>query len=488
MQSWVDQLDLLIRSRTSILWVHQQEEERLIRLLGSVAQRLNQRPLLRWDFVSGLQGLPNHTGAAARQPLVALDSLQLLPQDQPAILLLLDFHRYAEDPAICRRLRNLASELRQQPHTLVISAPDPTLPRELESSVAVLALPLPAEEEIRELLAGIAMAAGSPLSGEPLELLVTSCRGLSEQRIRQLAARALARHGRLDAADLDDVLEEKRLALGRSDLLEYCPTAADPSEIGGMNQLKSWLDRRRLAFSAEAHAYGLPHPRGVLLVGPQGTGKSLTAKAIAHSWGMPLLRLDLGRLFAGLVGASEARTRDMIGTAEAMAPCILWIDEIDKGFSLDGRSDGGTGQRVLATLLTWMAEKDSPVFVMATANAIDQLPPELLRKGRFDEIFVLDLPDANERREILQLHLRKRRPSNQLPLDTLVDRTAGFSGAELEQVVLEAMLQAFSEGREFSEPDLIGAAADLVPLSRTAREQLEALQKWASEGRARPAR
>ena len=226
----------------------------------------------------------------------------------------------------------------------------------------------------------------------------------------------------------------------------------------------------------------------MLLVGPQGTGKSLTAKAIAHSWGMPLLRLDLGRLFAGLVGASEARTRDMIGTAEAMAPCILWIDEIDKGFSLDGRSDGGTGQRVLATLLTWMAEKDTPVFVMATANAIDQLPPELLRKGRFDEIFVLDLPDGSERREILELHLRKRRPQHQLPLDTLVDRTSGFSGAELEQVVLEGMLNAFSEGREFGEADLISAAADLVPLSRTAREQLEVLQQWASEGRARPAR
>ena len=258
--------------------------------------------------------------------------------------------------------------------------------------------------------------------------------------------------------------------------------------IKELKQIKTWLDRRRLAFSAEAHAYGLPHPRGVLLVGPQGTGKSLTAKAIAHSWGMPLLRLDLGRLFAGLVGASEARTRDMIGTAEAMAPCILWIDEIDKGFSLDGRSDGGTGQRVLATLLTWMAEKDTPVFVMATANAIDQLPPELLRKGRFDEIFVLDLPDGSERRDILELHLRKRRPQHQLPLETLVDRTAGFSGAELEQVVLEGMLQAFSEGREFAEPDLISAAADLVPLSRTAREQLEALQQWAREGRARPAR
>ena len=488
MSRWGEQLDLLIRSRTPILWIHQQEEERLIRLLGNACQRLGQRTLLRWDFVGGLQGLPNHQGHGARQPLVALDSLDLLAGEQPAILLLLDFHRYVEDPAICRRLRNLASELRQKPHTLVISAPDAKLPRELESSITVLPLPLPSESEIQELLAGIAQAAGSQLSGDALELLVSSCRGLSEQRIRQLAARALARHGCLDAADLDDVLEEKRLALGRSDLLEYCPTAADPSEIGGLNQLKTWLDRRRLAFSAEAHAYGLPHPRGVLLVGPQGTGKSLTAKAIAHSWGMPLLRLDLGRLFAGLVGASEARTRDMIGTAEAMAPCILWIDEIDKGFSLDGRSDGGTGQRVLATLLTWMAEKDTPVFVMATANAIDQLPPELLRKGRFDEIFVLDLPDGSERREILELHLRKRRPQHQLPLETLVDRTSGFSGAELEQVVLEGMLNAFSESREFGEADLISAAADLVPLSRTAREQLEVLQQWASEGRARPAR
>jgi SpoVK/Ycf46/Vps4 family AAA+-type ATPase len=202
---------------------------------------------------------------------------------------------------------------------------------------------------------------------------------------------------------------------------------------------------------------------------------------------LPLLRLDLGRLFAGLVGASEARSREMIRTVEAMAPCILWIDEIDKGFSLDGRSDGGTSQRVLATLLTWMAEKSSPVFVVATANAIDKLPPELLRKGRFDEIFVLDLPTAAERRQILDLHLRRRRPNYSIPLEVLVDRCAGFSGAELEQIVLDAMLMAFSEGREFGEADLITAAAELVPLSRTAREQIEALQSWAKQGRARPA-
>ena len=203
---------------------------------------------------------------------------------------------------------------------------------------------------------------------------------------------------------------------------------------------------------------------------------------------MPLLRLDVGRLFAGLVGASEARTRDMIQRAEAMAPCVLWIDEIDKGFgSADGRSDGGTSQRVLASLLTWMAEKSSAVFVVATANGVEKLPAELLRKGRFDEIFLLDLPDAQERRTILDLQLRRRRPNHQIPLDVVVDRTQEFSGAELEQVVIEAMHQAFSESREFGEADLSSAAAQLVPLSRTAREQLEQLQQWASSGRARPA-
>ncbi|MBM5814931.1 MAG: AAA family ATPase, partial [Cyanobacteria bacterium M_DeepCast_100m_m1_067] len=249
--------------------------------------------------------------------------------------------------------------------------------------------------------------------------------------------------------------------------------------------------QRHMAFSEEAMRYGLPLPRGVLLVGPQGTGKSLTAKAIAHSWAMPLLRLDVGRLFSGLVGASEARTRDMIQRAEAMAPCVLWIDEIDKGFGLgaggDSRSDGGTSQRVLGTVLTWMAEKTSAVFVVATANGVDKLPAELLRKGRFDEIFLLDLPSPAERRAILDLQLRRRRPAHAIPLDVLVDRTVGFSGAELEQTVIEAMHLAFAEQREFGEADLIAAASQVVPLSRTAREQLETLQTWASSGRARPA-
>ena len=484
---WADQLDLLIRSRAPILWVRSFEEQRVETLLQQAARRLGGRTLLRWDFIDGLRGAPNREGEAARNPMAALAVLDGLPAETGAILLLRDFHRYGDDAGVCRRLRNLASSLRLVPHTIVMTAPEWQVPLELDDCVTVLDLPLPEPGEIQRLLGSIAQASGQRLEPAVLEQLTAACHGLSEQRVRQIAARALAQRGGLGEADLAEVLEEKRQVIARSALLEYCPSEATTADIGGLDALKRWLEQRHMAFSDEAQAYGLPLPRGVLLVGPQGTGKSLTAKAIAHTWGMPLLRLDVGRLFAGLVGASEARTREMIQRAEAMAPCVLWIDEIDKGFGGSSRSDAGTSQRVLATVLTWMAEKTSAVFVVATANGVEALPPELLRKGRFDEIFLLDLPSPAERRAILDLQLRRRRPAHQIPLQVLVDRTDGFSGAELEQTVIEAMHLAFAEHREFVEADLIAAASQVVPLSRTAREQLDQLKQWASSGRARPA-
>ena len=484
--SWSDQLDLLIRARTALIWIRSNEEARVEALLKQTATRL-QHQLACWDFIDGLQGVLNVEGLGSRQPMAVLQWLRDLDSSKPTLLLVKDFHRFCDDPGIARMLRNLQQALRSTTHTLVLCSGSWSPPTDLEEALTLLDLPLPDNDELRGLLKTISFSSGSPLEPTVLEELTRAGSGLSAQRVRQVAARALARRGQLGAADLEEVLEEKRQSIARSEVLEFCVTESGTEAIGGLAALKDWLQQRHRAFSDEARRFGLPMPRGVLLVGPQGTGKSLTAKAIARSWSMPLLRLDVGRLFAGLVGASEARTRETIQRAEAMAPCVLWIDEIDKGFGGDGRSDGGTSQRVLASVLTWMAEKRSPVFVVATANGVDQLPPELLRKGRFDEIFLLDLPSTEERRSILSLHLNRRRPGLQLPLQTVISRSDGFSGAELEQTVIEAMHLAFAEGRELNETDLIRAASQLIPLSRTAREQLESLQAWASSGRARPA-
>ncbi len=487
MKNWDNHLDLLIRARTPLIWIRSGEEERVEVLLEQAAQRLAPRRLAVWDFIKGLKGVINSEGLGARQPMIVLEWLQKLESKSPTILLVKDFHRFCEDPGISRMLKNLSAQLRNKPHNIVLCSGPWTPPNDLEDSLTILDLPLPQEPEIRGLLSNIADASGTPLKGSVLEELTHACSGLTEARVRKVAARALAQRGQMGLEDLAEVLEEKRQTIARSEVLEYCVTNASPSDIGGLDALKNWLDQRHQAFSDEARNFGLPLPRGVLLVGPQGTGKSLTAKAIAHSWSMPLLRLDVGRLFAGLVGASEARTRETIQRAEAMAPCVLWIDEIDKGFGGDARSDGGTSQRVLANVLTWMAEKTSAVFVVATANGVERLPGELLRKGRFDEIFLLDLPSNEERFSILKLHIQQRRPNLDIPLGAVVDRSEGFSGAELEQTVIEGMHLAFAEKRELLETDLILAASQLVPLSRTAKEQLDSLKAWASSGRARPA-
>tara|TARA_B100002051_G_C16733569_1_gene639762 strand:- start:399 stop:1889 length:1491 start_codon:yes stop_codon:yes gene_type:complete len=483
---WSDHLDLLIRSRTPLIWIRSSEEDRVASLVEQASKRL-QRRLACWDFIEGLSGVLNTNGLGSRQPMAVLEWLQKLDANSPTVLLVKDFHRFCEDPGVARMLRNLNNSLRRSPHTLVLCCGSWTPPADLDEALTLLDLPLPDADDLRQLIGSISSSSGSSLQPSILEDLTQACSGLSEMRVRQVAARALARRGRLGPEDLEEVLEEKRQAVARSEVLEFCATESGTEAIGGLDALKHWLEQRHRAFSEEARRFGLPRPRGVLLIGPQGTGKSMTAKAIARNWSMPLLRLDVGRLFAGLVGASEARTRETIQRAEAMAPCVLWIDEIDKGFGGDGRSDGGTTQRVLASVLTWMAEKTSPVFVVATANGVDRLPPELLRKGRFDEIFLLELPSTEERLSILTLHLARRRPGVTLPLETVVSRSAGFSGAELEQTVIEAMHLAFAEGRELNETDLIRAASQLIPLSRTAHEQLEALKQWASGGRARPA-
>ncbi len=487
MQKWNEQFDLLVKSRTPLIFIRSREEDRVEELVKEATKRSSKIRLASWNYVEGLKGILNSEGIGARQPMEVLKWLQKVDSALPTILFAKDFHRFTEDAGISRMLRILCSEFRKTPHTIVLCSYDWTPSSDLDDCLTILDLPLPQENELKMLLKNIANASNSNLNKETLEELTHACSGLSEIRVRQVAAKALAQRGKLSKADLEEVLEEKRQAVARSDVLEYCETTASPSDIGGLDALKVWLNQRHAAFSDEARNFGLPLPRGVLLIGPQGTGKSLTAKAIAHSWSMPLLRLDIGRLFASLVGASEAKARETIQYAESMAPCVLWIDEIDKGFGGDARSDGGTSQRVLANLLTWMAEKKSAVFVVATANGIDRMPGELLRKGRFDEIFLLNLPTFQERFKILELHISQRRPNLNIPVETVASRTEGFSGAELEQTVIEAMHHAFSEKRELQETDLILASTQLIPLSKTAKEQLDFLKEWASSGRARPA-
>jgi SpoVK/Ycf46/Vps4 family AAA+-type ATPase len=485
---FTDELLLLLRARYPVIYIATLEEERVEQAIEIAAQNLQNRPVYVWDFVEGYQGNPNDAGTARRNPLQALEQLEKLSETSAALFVMRDFHRFLDDVAIARKLRNLARKLKSQPKSILLLAPQVNIPDDLTEVITVLEFALPTVDEIQAEVTRLLSSLGATLSAKQSDALVQSCQGLSLERIRRVLARGIAAHGTFRPEDIDLVLEEKRQTIRQTQILDFYPAKEQISDIGGLDNLKDWLLRRGSAFSEKARQYGLPFPRGLLLVGIQGTGKSLTAKAIAHHWHLPLLRLDVGRLFAGLIGESELRTRQMIQIAEALAPCVLWIDEIDKAFAgVDGRGDSGTSSRVFGTFITWMAEKTTPVFVVATANNIQSLPPELLRKGRFDEIFFVGLPSQEERRSIFQVHLSRLRAHNlqSYDLERLAYETPSFSGAEIEQAIVEAMHIGFSQDRDFTTEDILEAASQIVPLAHTAQTQVESLQAWAASGKAR---
>lgn len=482
------EFELLLRARYPIIYIPSREEERVEAAIAQCARNHGNRGVYTWDFVDGYQGNPNDQGFGRRNPLQALELVEKQPESAASVFILRDFHRFLEDVAVARKLRNLARLLKSQPKNIILLSPQLSLPDDLSEVVTVLEFPLPQRDEIRLEMERLLSTLGQSLEPRVLDDFVRSAQGLSMERIRRVLARAIATHGELQPGDVDLILEEKRQTIRQTQILDFYPATEQISDIGGLDNLKDWLLRRGGAFSERARQYGLPHPRGLLLVGIQGTGKSLTAKAIAHHWHLPLLRLDVGRLFAGLVGESESRTRQMIQLAEALAPCVLWIDEIDKAFSgADGRGDSGTTSRVFGTFITWLSEKTSAVFVVATANNIQALPPEMLRRGRFDEIFFVGLPSQEERREIFSVHLTRLRPHNlqTYDLDRLAYETPDFSGAEIEQILIEAMHLGFSQDRDFTTDDILEAASQIVPLARTAQEQIQFLQDWAAAGKAR---
>src|SRR5438067_7794687 len=383
----------------------------------------------------------------SREPAEALAAIAKLTE--PSLVVLKDFHPYFDNPAVVRGMRELAQDLKSTYTTVLLLSPVLNIPTELEKEISVLDVPLPSFRDLYQLLREIVAVvkqgnkARIELNREQAEALIKAAQGLTLSEAENAFAKAIANDGVLDKDDIRLVLDEKRQVIRKSGLLEFVGVETEIGHVGGLDELKGWLTGRNGAFSEPARKFGLPAPKGLLLLGVQGCGKSLTAKAIASAWALPLLRLDLGRIFSSLIGSSEENLRRAIRVAENVSPAILWIDEIEKGLAGSAGSavtDSGVSARVFGSLLTWLQEKTAPVFVVATANRIEALPPELLRKGRFDEIFFIDLPSAAERRDIFRIHIQRRqRDPAQFDLDALSTACEGFSGSEIERCVIAAL-------------------------------------------------
>ncbi len=494
-----DELDVLIRARYPVLYVVSWEESRVEQHLEQIAARRGKQ-LYVWSVTAGLRkvatGIPTRSKGLA-DPIEAMD--MLIEHKEPAIYLFKDFHAFLRPSITCnipniRKLREVARALSDSYKTMVICSPLLELAPELEKDVTVVDFALPTSKEVDSLLQRICKdvtESGSirvDLDEKGREALVRAAGGLTLQEAENVFAKTIVSDGALTGDDVSTVFAEKQQIVRKSGLLEYYGSSAELSEVGGLDQLKEWLQRRSMAFTDKAKAFGLPAPKGVMLVGVQGCGKSLCAKAVSREWRMPLLRFDVGRMFSSLVGSSEQNIRRAIAVAESIAPAVMWVDEIDKAFAGSSGSagtDGGTTARVMSTFLTWLNEKESPVFVLATANDISQLPPELLRKGRLDEIFFVDLPSTAERRDIFEIHLRKRRREpGAFDLPLLAAAADGFSGAEIEQAVISALYDAFYLSRQVTSEDVLKSIRETVPLSKTMSERIMDLRNWA-EGRAR---
>ncbi len=486
-------IDVCLRARVTLLLLATGEDGRMLELLGRLCQR-SKRSLFLWDHadhfrkVVGSEPEPQ----AARDPLSALEAIE--KSQGESLYLLRDFHQcWKNQPQVIRKLRNVAQALKYTRSSIIVSAPSGSLPEELKDDAVVIDVPPPDEGELEAILQHLEKTPGVrvELDQRSRKRLIDLALGLSANQAQRVFSKALITGGVLDESDLEVVAQEKREIIRDSGALEFSVVSETIDDVGGLEVLKNWLRQRELAFTEEARAYGLPSPKGMALIGIPGSGKSLSAKMVASLWQLPLIRLDVGALFGGLVGESEANTRKALQLVEAVAPCVLWIDEMEKALSV-GDGDGGTGRRVLGSLLTWMQDKKRPIFIVATANDIERMPPELLRRGRFDEIFFLDLPNQTERVAIFAVHLRKHgRNPDDFDLEALARAAEGYVGAEIEQSVIDGLFRAYSDpksfGREMTDADIEAALHHLVPMSRAQREHIQYLRSWVIEGRAQSA-
>lgn len=485
------ELDTYLRARFTLIVLVTHEEERAGDMIKNMCETYK-RSCISWDTAEGFQWIsaPNGSLPAAKDPQTALDQIDKMDSNQAAIFVLKDFHDFWSNAQIRRKLRSLSQKMKFTKKSMIVITPSSKIPDELRDDVVLETIPLPDVSDLIEVLEKLRATSGVRMNLTPLgkEKLVKAAIGLTRSQAHRVFAKAIVSDGTLDDTDIDLVTEEKKQIIRESEALEFYSVTETLDNVGGLKVLKEWLRMRDRAFSDRARDYGLPMPKGIALLGIPGTGKSLTAKMIGGLWRMPLLRLDVGALFASLIGESEERTRRALHLAETIAPCVLWIDEMEKALA-HGGLDSGTSTRVFGSILTWMQEKRAPVFVVATANDISSLPPELLRKGRFDEIFFLDLPTLPERRDIFSVHLRKRR---RLPADYNLEQLAaaseGYVGAEIEQAIIDGMYIGFNDNeREFTTQDILSALARQVPLSVSSRETINALREWLHEGRAQSA-
>jgi AAA+ superfamily predicted ATPase len=473
-----EELRTLIRSGWRLMALETFEEERALSLLERVAERA-ERACMRWSIAGGLSGSGQGQGSLDAG-LQAISGIE-----HPALFIMLDAHRLLTDDVALRRMRDMLPTLGARKQSIVMVGPVFDLPAELIRETARASLPLPTAGELRQLFAKILSQLGGKPDPERLEEAVRGAAGLTSIEAARLLRKSLRGQSDVDEAVVRGIVRDKRRALRRTPALAFHDDATRLSDVGGLGELKRWLAERRRAFGDEARRFGLPVPRGLLLLGIQGCGKSISAKAVARTWQFPLLRLDLAAAFGGGASSPEATLREAIAVAESVAPAVLWIDEIEKGFA--STSGDPSASRVFGSFLTWLSEKSSPVFVVATANDVSELPPELLRRGRFDDLFFVDLPTQNERKEILAIHLtRHNRDPLHFDLEELALAAERLTGAELEQVVTAALYTAFAEKRDLSYNDLANAIEETVPIYDTYEERIKELRDWA-RGRARPA-
>jgi SpoVK/Ycf46/Vps4 family AAA+-type ATPase len=476
-------IEILIRARYPLIYVVSFEEGRVDRRLRVITES-RKKQLFNWTITNGLE-LPDGSWITELKDPIKVQEY-ILQSDANALFVLRDYHHYLNDPVVVRKLRDAAHALKTSRKNILFLSPVLKVPTELEKEIAVIDYKLPDKKEIREIITKITKTLDDAgdldilKTPEKLDKIVEAALGLTAEEAENVFAKSLVQQGQFD---ISIVLSEKEQIIRKSGVLEYYHASENMQEVGGLDELKSWLTKRGKAFTPKAREFGLPEPRGILLLGIPGCGKSLTAKAIAGMWQLPLLKLDVGKVFSSYVGSSEENVRRAIQTAESIAPSILWLDEMEKGFSglgSSGMTDGGTTARVFGTFLTWLQEKTTPVFVVATSNNVSQLPPELLRKGRFDEIFYVDLPSKEERQEILKIHLEKRnRKTENYNVEKIAGKTPGFSGSELEEVIVAGLYDAFNQDEELKQEHLEQVIGTLIPLSQTMEEQIRGIRDWA---------